>query len=209
MASVEVKNLKNEKVEKLELSDEVFAVPVNQTLIWEAVRHYRASQRAGTVSTRVRSEVSGGGKKPWRQKGTGRARVGSIRNPIWRGGGTVFGPKPRDFDYSFPKKKRRGAIKAVLSSKLRENLLVVLDKLELEKPKTRDFRKVLDQFVEERCLIVDSADNHNLQLSARNLRGVKLVPSESLNVYDLLNHEHVLFSKSAILQVQEALKSNG
>jgi len=208
MASIEIKNLKNEKVGDLELADDVFAAPVNETLIWEAVRHFQAARRAGTVSTKVRSQVSGGGKKPWRQKGTGRARVGSSRNPVWRGGGTVFGPKPRDYDYAFPKKKRRGAIRAVLSSKLKDQLLVVLDKFELEKPATRDFRKALDQFSEKKCLIVEAGDNRNLELSARNLRGVKLVASDALNVYDLLYHEKVVFSKDAILMVQEALKND-
>src|SRR5881628_3946283 len=143
MAEIEVKNLASEVVGKLELSDEVFKVKINETLIWEAVKHYRDSRRSGTASTKTRAEVSGSGKKLWRQKGTGRARIGSIRSPLWRHGGTVHGPKPRSYAYRFPRKKLRGALRSALSAKLGDNALTVVEGLTLENPKTRELRKLL------------------------------------------------------------------
>src|SRR5437773_6084452 len=141
MAEIEVKNLASEVVGKLELSDEVFKVKINETLIWEAVKHYSDSLRSGTADTKTRAEVSGSGKKLWRQKGTGRARIGSIRSPLWRHGGTVHGPTPRDYSYRFPRKKVRGALRSALSAKLGENALTVVEGLTLENPKTRELRK--------------------------------------------------------------------
>src|SRR5688572_23287712 len=178
MAEVEIKNLANEVVGTVELSDEVFKAKVNEPLIWEAVKHYTDSMRSGTAATKTRAMVSGSGKKPWRQKGTGRARVGEIRNPLWRHGGTVHGPQPRDYSYRFPRKKLRGALRSALSAKLEGNSLTIVDAFTLEGNKTKDLLKILRGLGGDgKVLIVDSADNKNLMLSSRNLPNVKLVPS--------------------------------
>ncbi len=206
MAEIEVKNLANEVVGKLELSDQVFKVPVNEHLIWEAVKHYADSLRAGTASTKTRAEVSGSGKKLWRQKGTGRARIGSIRSPLWRHGGTVHGPKPRSYEFSFPRKKLRGALRSALSAKFEENALMVVEDFTLEKPKTKEFqKKLLGLTGAGKVLVVNNGENQNLRLSSRNLPDVKLVPGTGVNIKDLVNHRAVVFSKEAILQVQEVL----
>jgi len=207
MAEVEVKNLKNEVVDKLALDDAVFNYTASETLVWEAVRAYLAGQRKGTHATKNRALVSGAGKKLWRQKGTGRARVGSLRSPLWRKGGTVFGPQPRDYEQSFPKQKRRGALKMVLSDKLRKQRLVVVDALAMEAPKTKDFIGVLQTLnLERKVLVVDDRENRNLFLSARNLPQIKTVMSSGLNVYDLLNYDHLLISRQALLDIQEVLQ---
>lgn len=206
MAEIEVKNLANEVVGRVELSDAVFKVEVNEPLIWEAVQHYLASLRSGTAATKTRGVVSGSGKKLWRQKGTGRARIGSIRSPLWRHGGTVHGPQPRDYHYRFPRRKLRGALRSALSAKLDANQLTVVDAFALEGTKTKDFQKVLDALGSTgKVLVVDSADNRNLQLSSRNLPNVKLVPGTGVNIYDVVNHANVVFTRDAILQVQEVL----
>ncbi len=206
MAEIEVKNLANEVVGRLELSDEVFKAPVNIPLIWEAVKHYQDSLRSGTVATKTRGLVSGSGKKLWRQKGTGRARIGSIRSPLWRHGGTVHGPQPRSYVYAFPRKKLRGALRSALSARFGENGLTVVDALQLESHKTKDLRKVLQGFgAGRKVLLIDSNPNRNLALSSRNLPGVKLVPGQGVNIHDVVNHELLIFSKEAILQVQEVL----
>ena len=207
MAEVEVRNLKNKVVEKLELAEEVFNYTARETLVWEAVRAYQAAQRKGTHATKTRAAVRGGGRKPWRQKGTGRARVGSIRSPLWKKGGVTFGPQPRDYEQSFPKKKRRGALKLVLSDKLRNQKLTVIDEFALESHRTREFLGVLENFeLGKKILVVDDRENRNLYLSARNLPGVKSVPTVGLNVYDLVNYPHLLISKRAILALQETLR---
>ncbi len=206
MAQVEVRNLSNEVVGKLELSDAVFKAKFNQPLIWEAVKHYNDSLRAGTASTKVRGEVSGSGRKLWRQKGTGRARIGSIRSPLWRHGGTVHGPKPRDYDYHFPRKKLRGAMRSALSAKLSENSITVVDALQLDSHKTKDFQKILLGLgITGKVLIVDSYQNRNLLLSSRNLPNVKLVSGTAVNIFDVVNSDRLLFSKDSILQIQEVL----
>ena len=206
MAEIELKNLANEVVGKLELSDEVFKAKSNQTLIWEAVKHYNDSRRSGTASTKVRGEVRGSGKKPWRQKGTGRARVGSIRSPLWRHGGTIHGPKPRDYSYPFPRKKLRGAMRSALSIKLSENSLTVIDEFSLDSKKTKDFQKILTNFgFTGKVLVVDSGENENLSLSSRNLPKVKLVSGTGVNIYDVVNSNMLLFSKDSLLQLQEVL----
>jgi large subunit ribosomal protein L4 len=206
MAEIEVRNLANEVVGKLELSDAVFKAEFNQPLIWEAVKHYNDSLRAGTASTKVRGEVSGSGKKLWRQKGTGRARVGSIRSPLWRHGGTVHGPKPRSYGYSFPRKKLQIALRSALSAKLNENSVAVIETLSPETGKTRDFQKTLATLgFTGKVLIVDSSRNKNLILSSRNLPKVKLVPGSGVNIFDVVNSNTLLFSKDSILQVQEVL----
>ncbi len=206
MAEIEVKNLSNEVVGRLELSDQVFKAPVNQHLIWEAVKHYADSLRAGTASTKTRAEVSGSGKKLWRQKGTGRARIGSIRSPLWRHGGTVHGPQPRSYSHSFPRKKLRGALRSALSAKFEENVLTVVDEFALENPKTKEFQKKLMGLVGAgKVLVVNAGENANLRLSARNLANVKLVAGTGVNIKDIVNYQAVVFSKEAILQVQEVL----
>ncbi len=206
MAEIEVKNLANEVVGTIELSDEVFKAELNEALIWEAVKHYAASLRSGTAATKTRGEVSGSGKKLWRQKGTGRARIGSVRSPVWRHGGTVHGPKPRDYNYAFPRKKIRGALRSALSAKLGENSVAVVDAFNLEGHKTKDFQKILKALGGTgKVLIVSSGENKNLELSSRNLPRVKLVPGTGVNINDVINHELLLFSKEAILQVQEVL----
>ena len=200
MAEIEVKNLANEVVGKLELSDAVFKADFNQPLIWEAVKHYNDSLRSGTASTKVRGEVSGSGKKLWRQKGTGRARIGSIRSPLWRHGGTVHGPKPRNYDYRFPRKKLKGAMRSALSAKLSENALMVVDALMLASNKTKDFQKILSGLgFTGKVLVVDSGKDRNLMLSSRNLPKVKLVPGTGVNIFDVVNSNVLLFSKDSIL----------
>lgn len=206
MAEIEVRNLANEVVGKLELSDRVFKSEVNEPLIWEAVKHYRDSLRAGTAATKTRSEVSGSGKKLWRQKGTGRARIGSVRSPLWRHGGTVHGPQPRNYSYSFPRRKLRGALRSALSAKFGENGLAVVEGFSLESHKTKDFLKILKALAGEgKILLVNSSENRNLQLSSRNLPDVKIVPGTAVNINDIVNHRTIVFSKEAILQVQEGL----
>ena len=207
MAEVEVRNLKNKVVDQLELADEVFNYTASETLVWEAVRAYRAAQRKGTHATKGRSQVRGGGRKPWRQKGTGRARAGSIRSPIWRGGGTTFGPSPRNYTQAFPKKKRRGALKVVLSDKLKNQKLIVVDEITLESHRTKGFLEVLKTLdLGHKVLVVDDRENRNLYLSSRNVPHVKCVATLSLNVYDLLNCRNLLVSKRAILSLQEVLQ---
>jgi large subunit ribosomal protein L4 len=206
MAEIEVKNLANKVVGKLELSDVVFKAELNQPLIWEAVKHYNDSLRSGTASTKVRGEVSGSGKKLWRQKGTGRARIGSIRSPLWRHGGTVHGPKPRDYSYRFPRKKLQSAMRSALSAKLSENSIAVIEAFSLESHKTKDFQKMLAGLgFTGKVLIVDSSREKNLSLSSRNLPKVKLVPGTGVNIFDVVNSNTLLFSKDSILQVQEVL----
>ena len=206
MAEIEVKNLANEVVGKLELSDDVFNAEFNQPLIWEAVKHYNDSLRSGTASTKVRGDVSGSGKKLWRQKGTGRARIGSIRSPLWRHGGTVHGPQPRNYNFRFPRKKLHGALRSALSAKLTENSIAVVESFPLENHKTKDFQKVLKSFgFTGKVLVVDSSMNENLSRSSRNLPKVKLVPGNGVNIFDVVNSNTLLFSKDSILQIQEAL----
>lgn len=206
MAEIEVKNLANEVVGKLELKDEVFKAELNMPLIWEAVKHYEDSMRAGTAATKTRGQVSGSGKKLWRQKGTGRARIGSVRSPLWRHGGTVHGPQPRSYEYSFPRKKLRGAMRSALSARFGENCLAVVDAFALEGHKTKDLNKALQGFAAGRkILLVDTGANRNLVLSSRNIPKVKLVPGRGVNIHDVVNHEVLIFSKEAILQVQEVL----
>ena len=207
MAKVEVRNLKNKLVGELELNNAVFDYSASETLVWEAVRAFLAGQRKGTHKAKNRVEVRGGGGKPWRQKGTGRSRVGSVRSPLWRKGGTVFGPRPRDYSQRFPRKKKRGAVRMVLSDKLRNQRLIVVEDLKVESHKTRDFAGILEAFdLSGKVLIVDQPKNHNLYLSSRNLPGVKMVPASRVNVYDLLNCEHLMLSKEAVEKLEEMLK---
>lgn len=206
MPSVDVLDLNNKKVGSLELADAVFAADVNQALLYEAVRHYTAGIRRGTAKTKTRHEVAGSGKKLWKQKGTGRARMGSIRSPLWRHGGTTHGPQPRDYSYHLPRKMQLGALRSALTAKLRDGELRVVNEFTISDAKTKLMRKTLDTLnVKRTLLLVDNADNRNLALSSRNLPGVKLVRTREVNVYDLLGHEQVLLSESAAKKLSEAL----
>jgi large subunit ribosomal protein L4 len=208
MASVNIIDLNNQVVGSLELADEVFAAPVNEHLLYEAVRCYTAGKRSGTASTKTRHEVSGSGKKLWRQKGTGRARMGSIRSPLWRHGGTVHGPQPRDYSYKLPRKMELGALRSALSAKLRDGELSIVQAFQLQDHKTKAFRAVLEKLdAHKSVLLVDhEPDNRNLTLGSRNLDGVKLVATKDVNVYDLLRASKVLLSEGAARKLGEALK---
>jgi large subunit ribosomal protein L4 len=207
MPSVDVLDLSNNKVGSLELADAVFAAPVNEALLYEAVRHYLASRRGGNAKTKTRHEVAGSGKKLWKQKGTGRARMGSIRSPLWRHGGTVHGPQPRSYAYHLPRKMQLGALRSALSAKLRDGELSVVREFALDEPKTKLMRQALTTLeANKTVLLVDNSDNRNLSLSSRNLEGVKVVNSRDVNVYDLLGHEKVLLSEAAAAKLSEGLK---
>ncbi|MBV8820217.1 MAG: 50S ribosomal protein L4 [Acidobacteriaceae bacterium] len=206
MPSVDVFDMNNSKVGSVDLADEVFAAPVNEHLIYESVRHHQASQRRGTAATKTRHEVSGSGKKLWKQKGTGRARMGSIRSPLWRHGGTVHGPQPKDYGYKLPHKMMVGALRAALSAKLRDGELKIVNAFSLADHKTKNMLAALGRLeLKKKVLLVDNDDNRNLLLGARNLAGVKLVPSREVTVYDLLAHTHVLLSEAAAKKLAEAL----
>jgi large subunit ribosomal protein L4 len=209
MANVDVVNLNGKKVGSVELADAVFgADQVNEALLWEAVKHYRASQRQGTHATKNRKLVAGSGKKLWKQKGTGRARVGSVRSPLWRHGGTVHGPQPRSYEYAFPRKKLLGALRSALAAKLADGKLTVVDTLEIKESKTKLYRKALDTLGATRTtLLVENGKTltQALVLGARNLDGVELVLNNEVHPYDLLRYERAIFSKAAIEQLSEAL----
>jgi large subunit ribosomal protein L4 len=207
MPTVNIVDLNNQVVGSLDLADEVFGAEINDALLYEAVRHYRAGLRAGTHKTKVRREVEGSGKKLWKQKGTGRARVGSIRSPLWRGGGTVHGPQPRSYAYRLPRKMVLGALRSALSAKLAEEKLTVVDAWQLESHKTRAFRAALDRLDGETktMLLVENVANRNLELASRNLEGVKLVAPHALQPYDLLRHERLVLSKDAAVRLGETL----
>ena len=210
MANIDVVDLSGKKVGTLALADEVFG-GINEDLLWEAVKHYRAAQRAGTHATKNRKLVSGSGKKLWKQKGTGRARVGSIRSPLWRHGGTVHGPQPRSYDYAFPRKKLLGALRSALAAKFADGKLTVIESFELKEPKTQAFRKALDGLkVEKTALLVEEAkvENRNLELSARNLEGVELVRGNQVHPYHLLRYDAAIFSRPALEKLQETLKAS-
>ncbi len=206
MPKVDVVDLNNQKVGELELSDAVFAAPVKEALLYEAVRQHQAGVRRGTAKTKVRREVAGSGKKLWRQKGTGRARMGSIRSPLWRHGGTVHGPVPRDYSYSLPRKMMLGALRSALTAKLRDGELKVVQEFTLPDHKTKSFRAVLNNLeAQKTVLVVNNGENRNLELGARNLAGVTVIASREVNVYDLLGHQRVLVSEAAARKLSEAL----
>ncbi len=206
MPTVDVVDVTNQKVGEVELADSVFAVEINEALLYEAVRHRRAAQRRGTAKTKTRAEVSGAGRKLWRQKGTGRARVGSIRSPLWRHGGTVHGPQPRDYGYRLPRKMLLGALRSALSAKLRDGQLTVVKAFTLANHKTRGVRSVLNALEADRSvLLVDNPEDRNLELGARNLPGVTLVKSREVTPYDLLGHDRVLLSEAAARKLSEVL----
>lgn len=206
MPTVDVVDLNNQKVGEIELSDTVFGAEMNEHLLYEAVRHYQAGQRAGTHKTKVRGEVAGSGKKLWKQKGTGRARMGSIRSPIWRHGGTAHGPVPRDYSYKLPRKMLLGALRAALSAKLRDGELKVVQSFAFPDHRTKNARAVLNVLEAPRkVLVVENEENRNLALGVRNLPGVTLLPSRDVHPYHLLGHDRVLLSQAAATKLSEAL----
>jgi large subunit ribosomal protein L4 len=211
MATIDIHDLSGKKVGTLDLADEVFGA-VNEDLLWEAVKHYRAGQRAGTHATKNKKLVSGAGKKLWKQKGTGRARVGSIRSPLWRHGGTVHGPNPHSHAYVFPRKKLLGALRSALAAKLAAGKLIVVNAFDVKEAKTKIFREALDALqVDKGALLVEVANhgNRNLDLGSRNLAGVELVSSSEVHPYQLLRYDRVIFSQPAIEKLQVSLKNSG
>jgi large subunit ribosomal protein L4 len=204
MPKVALYDVSGAQIGELELNDNIFGIEPNQAVLYDFVKMQLANKRVGTASSKTRAGVRGGGKKPWRQKGTGRARVGSTRNPVWKGGGIVFGPKPRDYSYKLPKKVRRLAMKSALSSKVIENSMIVLDNLNLDEPKTKDFIKILDSLKIDRDTLVITADgNSNVTKSARNIPGVKPLKVDFINVYDLLKYDTLLITRDAVARIEE------
>ncbi|HZQ22687.1 MAG TPA: 50S ribosomal protein L4 [Terriglobales bacterium] len=210
MATIDIHDLTGAKVGSLDLPDEIFGA-VNEDLLWEAVKHYRAGQHAGTHATKNRKLVSGSGKKLWKQKGTGRARIGSIRSPLWRHGGTVHGPQPRSYDYAFPRKKLLGALRSALAAKFADGKLIVVNGLELKEPKTKQFREALNALkVDGSVLVVEQAnhENQNLELSSRNIEGLELVRGNQVHPYHLLRYDRVVFSQPALEKLQGSLMNS-
>jgi large subunit ribosomal protein L4 len=206
MPSVDIVDLSNATVGSIELADAVFGAEVNEALLYEAVRQYTAARRSGTASTKSRHEVSGSGKKLWKQKGTGRARMGSIRSPLWRHGGIVHGPHPRSYEYKLPRKMQLGALRSALSAKLRDGELKIVREFEFADHKTKNVAAALGKLeVKNTALLVEAADNANLTRGSRNLPGVKLVPTRDVTVYDLLKYKQVLLSEAAARKLSEAL----
>lgn len=206
MPSVDVFDLSNRSVGSLELADAVFSAPVNEHLLYEAVRHHLAGTRGGNAKTKTRHEVAGSGKKLWRQKGTGRARMGSIRSPLWRHGGTTHGPQPRDYSYKLPRKMILGALRSALSAKLRDGELKVVRTFSFDDHKTKTVAGALARLeAVKTVLLVEAGENRNLELGSRNLPGVKFVATKDVNVYDLLGHQRVLLSEAAARKLSEAL----
>ncbi|MBM7707519.1 50S ribosomal protein L4 [Chryseomicrobium aureum] len=206
MAKVKVLNVTGSEVGEIELNDSVFGIEPNEAVLFEAIIAQRASLRQGNHKVKGRSEVAGGGRKPWRQKGTGRARQGSIRSPQWRGGGIVFGPVPRSYSYKLPKKVRRLALLSALSSKVREESLLVVDALSFDAPKTKDFVQVLkDLSIAKKALVVTADLDENVALSARNIAGITVVSASGINVLDLVGHDQLIMTKAAVEKVEEVL----
>jgi large subunit ribosomal protein L4 len=207
MAKIEVRNLEGEKVKDLDLADEVFAIKPNQSVLWESVKQYLASQRRGTHSTKSRAEVRGGGKKPWRQKGTGRARAGSSRSSLWRHGSIAHGPKPRDYSYKLPEKVLDGALRSALAVKFQENKLTVVDDFNLVEVKTKLFAGALHKLgLARTVLVVNDATNRNLELSSRNIAGLDLVRHHKIHPYHVLSHDGLLISEKALARLEERLR---
>ena len=211
MPTVKVRNLKNKEVGEITLSDAVFGVELNEGLIHAAVKNFLANGRQGTSATKTRGDVSGSGKKLWKQKGTGRARIASLRSPLWKGGGNVHGPQPRDWSYKMPKKMRRGALRSALSERLREGNIIVIDEITFKNPKTSEFLSVMEKLGFSRkekptkTLIIDSLDNANLVLSSRNVQKTKVTNSFGLNIYDIIYHEKLVLSKTAVEELNDLL----
>ncbi|GAB6271130.1 MAG: 50S ribosomal protein L4 [Smithellaceae bacterium] len=207
MALADVFDIEKKKVAQVELNDAVFGAEVNEATIHDVVKMQLASRRSGTSATKGRSDVRGGGKKPWRQKGTGRARSGTSRSPIWRGGGIVFGPQPRDYSYSVPKKVRKNALISALSMKVKEEKMTILRDFPMEKISTKAFQKVVELFGLKKALFIVDQDNLMLMKSSRNIKSVKMIRSEGINVYDLLKYEHLVLLEPSIKKIEGALLS--
>lgn len=206
MPKVDIYNIAGEKTgEMIELNADVFGVEFNEAVVHQAIVMQRAAQRLGTAATKTRSMVRGGGRKPWRQKGTGRARAGSIRSPLWIGGGVAFGPQPRSYAKKMPRKARRLAIRCALSARLAAGELMIIDGLQFEAPKTKEVVKVMQAFESKKALIITDGVQESVEKSARNIPGTKALSNQYLNVYDLLHHDKVLLSKDAIAQIEEVL----
>ena len=203
MASVAVYNMEGQEVGTIELNDAIFGIDVNEHLVHMAVVNQLANKRQGTQSAKTRSEVSGGGRKPWRQKGTGHARQGSIRAPQWTGGGVVFAPVPRDYEVKMNKKERRAALKSALTSKVQDNKLVVVDSLALAEAKTKEMQRVLTNLKAEKALVITAADDKNVVLSARNIADVQTATVNTMNVYDVMKHNTVVLTKDAVASIEE------
>ena len=203
MANVSVYNMKGKEVGKLELNDAVFGVEINEHLVHMAVVQTLANKRQGTQKAKTRSEVSGGGRKPWRQKGTGHARQGSTRAPQWKGGGVVFAPVPRDYSFKLNKKEKRAALKSVLTSRVQENKLIVLDELKLDEIKTKKFKEVMDNLKVEKAMVVIGEQDQNVICSARNLPKVSTAVVENINVYDILKGDMLVITKDAVAKIEE------
>lgn len=202
-----VYDIENHRISEIDLSDAVFGAEVNQDAIYEVVRMQMASRRMGTASTKGRSDVRGGGKKPWRQKGTGRARAGHSRSPIWRGGGIIFGPTPHGYSYKPPKKVRRVALISALSMKLKEEKMIILKDFPIDEIKTKKFLEVIERFGLSKALFVIDGSQPILEKSSRNVKEIKMVRSEGINVYDLLKYDHVVLLEPSIKKIEEALIS--
>jgi large subunit ribosomal protein L4 len=207
MAKTDIFNISNEKVGEMELRDDLFGVEVKPYIIHDIVRMQLANRRAGTACTKTRTEVSGSGKKPYKQKGTGRARAGDRRSPLWRGGGTIFGPKPRDYSFKLSKKVRRLGLRMAISARYDEKNLRILNDFQLDEIKTKGFLGVMAALNIKSALIVTPGSNENLEKSSRNVYGYKVMPSDGLNVYDILNHEHLILLEPCIGQLEERLLS--
>ena len=204
MAKVAVYDMKNTQVGDIELNDSVFGVEMNAGLVHQAVVMQQANERLGTHATKTRSMVRGGGRKPWKQKGTGRARAGSTRSPLWVGGGTVFGPQPRSYSFSMPRKQRRLALKCVLSDKVKSGDFVVLDSLAFDAPKTKQMVELLNVFAgPKKALFITAEDADTVEKSARNIPGVKAISAMGLNVFDILNHDKLFITKDAVARIEE------
>ena len=205
MAVADVFDIEKKKVAQVELNDAVFGAEVNEATIYDVVKMQLAARRSGTSSTKGRSDVRGGGKKPWRQKGTGRARSGSSRSPIWRGGGIVFGPHPRSYAFSVSKKVRKKALISVLSMKNKEDKVLILNDFPMSKISTKAFKTVVDLFGFKKALFVIDQENEFLMKSSRNIRNIKMIRSEGINVYDILNHEHLVLLEPSVKKIEGAL----
>ena len=203
MANVSVYNMEGKEVGKMDLNDAVFGVEINEHLVHMAVVQNLANKRQGTQKAKTRAEVSGGGRKPWRQKGTGHARQGSTRSPQWKGGGVVFAPTPRDYSFKLNKKEKRAALKSVLTSRVQDNKLIVLDELKLDAIKTKEFKKVMDNLKVGMAMVVIDGQDENVILSARNLPTVNTAMAENINVYDILKGDTLVLTKDAVAKIEE------
>lgn len=207
MATAEIKNIKNEKVGDIDLQDALFNVELKESIIHDIVRMQLANRRSGNACTKTRKEIRGSSAKPWRQKGTGKARAGTRKSPLWRGGGTTFGPKPRDYSYSLPKKVCNLGLRMAISSRFQDNLIIILDGFELAAIKTKDFAKIMETLNIKNGLIVTHQPNEALEKSSKNINDFKVLPTVGLNVYDILKYEHLILLQPTIGQLEERLLS--